>query len=75
MRHAVNTGITQGGSRLANRKERPATGKPTKTKRDNKPAWPVERHSGEGSASALETLRKLETRDDLQRPRDPKHSG
>lgn len=27
-----------------------------------KPAWPAERHSGEGSASALETLQKLESR-------------
>jgi hypothetical protein len=60
---------------LVNRKDRPSTGKPAKPKRESKPAWPAERHSGEGSASALETLRKLENRQRLQRPGDPKHNG
>lgn len=36
-----------------------------------RPAWPVERHSGEGSASALETLQKLEQRRVVSRPPDP----
>jgi hypothetical protein len=31
-------------------------------KPEPKPAWGAERHSGEGSASALETLRSLEKR-------------
>jgi hypothetical protein len=35
------------------------------------PAWPIERHSGEGSASALETLQKLEKRRTASRPEDP----
>lgn len=35
------------------------------------PAWPAERHSGEGSASALETLQKLEKRRVASRPNDP----
>lgn len=58
---------------LVNRKNRTA-GKAPKAKRDTKPAWP-ETHSGEGSASALELLRKLEHRDKLQRPVEPKHNG
>jgi hypothetical protein len=40
--------------------------------KENKPAWAIERHSGEGSASALETLQKLEKRRGVHRPRDPK---
>jgi hypothetical protein len=35
-----------------------------------RPAWPTERHSGEGSASALETLQKLEKRRSAARPAD-----
>jgi hypothetical protein len=35
---------------------------------DTKPAWPAERHSGEGAASALETLQKMEERRDAGRP-------
>ena len=35
---------------------------PPRTSPEPKPAWPAERHSGEGSASALETLHKLESR-------------
>jgi hypothetical protein len=40
-------------------------------KEEPKPAWPAERHSGEGSASALETLQKLEKRRGAARPGDP----
>jgi hypothetical protein len=40
-------------------------------KQEPKPAWPAERHSGEGSASALETLQKLEKRRGAARPGDP----
>jgi hypothetical protein len=65
---------SSGRQSLVNRRNRPA-GKPAKAKADAKPAWPAETHSGEGSASALELLRKLEHRDKLQRPRDPKHNG
>lgn len=37
-----------------------------------KPGWNVERHSGEGSASALEILQKLEKRRGVSRtPPDP----
>ena len=44
------------------------------------PMWQQERHSGEGSASALETLQKLEKRRVASRPADPhqdddKHSS
>ena len=35
------------------------------------PPWPAERHSGEGSASALETLQKLEKRRVDSQPADP----
>jgi hypothetical protein len=40
-------------------------------KQEPKPTWPIERHSGEGSASALETLQKLEKRRVASRPADP----
>lgn len=42
------------------RNQRPAA-KPLRAKPESKAAWP-ESHSGEGSASALETLQKLESR-------------
>jgi len=60
---------------VVNRKERPVSGKPAKPRREGKPALPPERHSGEGSASALETLRRLENRQRWPRPSDPKHNG
>lgn len=50
---------------------------PARPKMETKPAW-TESHSGEGSASALETLQKLETRHRLApRPADvpPEDSG
>ena len=37
-----------------------------------KAAWPAERHSGEGAASALETLQKMEKSRDVGRPSEPK---
>jgi hypothetical protein len=43
-------------------------------KPDPKPASsPLERHSGEGSASALETLQKLEKRRFSTKPNDPEN--
>ncbi|MBC5783587.1 hypothetical protein H8N03_11580 [Ramlibacter sp. USB13] len=46
---------------------------PAKPGRKDKatPPSPLERHSGEGSASALETLQKLEKRRVASRPADP----
>ena len=38
----------------------PAGPTPPTRENDNQQAWPPERHSGEGSASALETLHRLE---------------
>jgi hypothetical protein len=43
-------------------------------KKEAKPAWPADRdsgHSGEGSASALEVLHKLEKRRAFPRPPEP----
>ena len=40
-------------------------------KQETKPVWPLERHSGEGSASALETLQKLERRRVSSQPAEP----
>ena len=44
---------------------------PPARKPETKPTSPFERHSGEGSASALETLQKLEKRRTAARPADP----
>lgn len=55
---------------MAKRTQRPGAGKPAR-KQEPKPVWPIERHSGEGSASALETLQKLEKHRGASRPRDP----
>jgi hypothetical protein len=38
---------------------------------ETRPVSPLERHSGEGSASALETLQKLEKRRTAAKPSDP----
>ena len=35
--------------------------RPARPQPETKPAWPLEQHSGEGSASVLETLQKLES--------------
>jgi len=40
-------------------------------KEEVRPVMPTERHSGEGSASALETLQKLERGRIAARPLDP----
>lgn len=55
-------------------KRTPRAAKPTR-KEEPRPAWPLERHSGEGSASALETLQKLEKRRVAAKPRDPQGEG
>lgn len=47
---------------MTKRTSRAGLPKPGRIKTEPKPAWPAERHSGEGSASALETLQKLESR-------------
>lgn len=41
-------------------------------KPDPRPPWPVERHSGEGAASALEILQRLEQRRVAGKPAEPK---
>lgn len=52
-------------------KRTPRSGTPRPPRKpEPKPAWPIERHSGEGSASALETLQKLEKRRVVSRPAD-----
>lgn len=56
------------------RTQRSGPSKPDR-KEEAPPAWPVERHSGEGSASALETLQKLEKRRVADKPADPPSSG
>jgi hypothetical protein len=55
---------------VAKRTQRPGSPKTPRTQ-ENKPAWPQERHSGEGSASALEILQKLEKRRGAHRPSEP----
>jgi hypothetical protein len=55
---------------VAKKTQRASPAKASRPK-ETKPAWPLERHSGEGSASALETLQKLEKRRGAHRPRDP----
>lgn len=56
---------------LSKRIRRPAPSRPGR-KEEPKPAWGSESHSGEGSASALETLRKLEQSRKANRPADPR---
>ena len=55
---------------LAKRTQRTGPSRPQRIQ-ETKPAWPIERHSGEGSASALETLQKLERRRVVSQPADP----
>lgn len=52
------------------RTQRTAPANPTR-KPQAQPAWPGERHSGEGAASALEILQKLEKRRGDDRPAEP----
>jgi hypothetical protein len=53
--------------------KRTQRGGPAKAARKQEPKqqWPIERHSGEGSASALETLQKLEKHRVAAKPGDP----
>ena len=51
----------------AKRSGLPEPARPEKTP----PVLPLERHSGEGSASALETLQKLEEHRTAAKPSDP----
>lgn len=56
---------------MVKRSQRAGPAKPAR-KPEPKPAWgAMERHSGEGSASALETLQKLEKRRMPRAPSDP----
>jgi hypothetical protein len=55
---------------VVKRAQRPSPSRPAR-KEEPKPAWPAERHSGEGSASALETLQKLEKRRSAGKPAEP----
>jgi hypothetical protein len=55
---------------LAKRTPRAAATR-TPPKKEAKPAWPADRHSGEGAASALEVLHKLEKRRAFPRPPEP----
>lgn len=56
---------------MVKRTPRPAPQRPAR-KPESKPAWPAERHSGEGSASALETLQKLEENRVARKPAETK---
>jgi hypothetical protein len=58
-------------NKVVKRTQRAAPSRPTR-KQETKPVWPTERHSGEGSASALETLQKIEKRRGIARPVDPR---
>jgi hypothetical protein len=52
------------------RSQRTGSAKPPR-KQENKPMWPLEPHSGEGAASALEALQKIEKRRGSSKPADP----
>jgi hypothetical protein len=57
---------------VVKRSQRTEPSRPTR-KQESKPVmWPTERHSGEGSASALETLQKIEKRRTSARPVEPR---
>jgi hypothetical protein len=56
---------------MVKRTQRTGPSRPARKSDEPKPAWPIERHSGEGSASALETLQKLEKRRVVSRPAEP----
>jgi hypothetical protein len=60
---------------VVKRTQRESPSRPARRQeKESKPVWPVvERHSGEGSASALETLQKLEKRRVVTRAADPRH--
>ena len=46
-------------------------GPPPVRNSEPKPSWPLERHNGEGAASALEMLQKLEKRRVADQPAEP----
>jgi hypothetical protein len=56
---------------VVKRAARPAPARPA-GKKDPKPPWPAERHSGEGAASVLESLQKLEKSRVAGKPAEPK---
>ena len=56
------------GGYVAKRTPRPRPAQPAREK--ELPVWPAESHSGEGSASALEMLQKLERHRVASRPAD-----
>jgi hypothetical protein len=58
---------------VAKRTQRTGVGKPAR-QQEPKPVWPNERHSGEGAASALEILQKLEKRRGASKPNDPQEN-
>ena len=55
---------------MAKRTRRPSPAQPASSEAA-RPTFPTDRHSGEGSASALEILQKLEKRRGAARPADP----
>lgn len=55
---------------MAKRTQR-ARVRPGRKTEPERPAWPVQGHSGEGSASALAVLQKLEKGRDARRPAEP----
>jgi hypothetical protein len=55
---------------VVKRVQRPSPPRPA-GKEESRPTWPPERHSGEGSASALETLQKLEKNRAARKPAEP----
>lgn len=55
---------------MVKRSQRPGTPRPVR-KPDPKPLWGNDGHSGEGSASALEMLQKLEKRRLPRHPEEP----
>jgi hypothetical protein len=56
---------------VTKRSQRAEPSRPTR-KQEKKPVWPTERHSGEGSASALEILQKIEKGRTIARPTEPR---
>jgi hypothetical protein len=45
--------------------------KPVRKEEPKPSAWPTELHSGEGAASVMDTLQKMEKRRGAAKPRDP----
>ena len=53
-------------------KRNPSKPAPLRPTPEQKPAWPSEGHSGEGAASALAVLQRLEKRGGAGRPAEPR---